>query len=350
MDNLSLKPRSVTDRNKSIQTFSLRNIELGETASIIGMEGSGITINYEIVLENIRKSKVGYNLYNINAKNDEDLKTLLYRLKKDSNPKIVIVCLSTGKDCSWFVSEIDKIRTIEGTDFVSAIFADFIEVKTAYLKKVAVLTKFVKFLVPLNLKDVINLIKEFDRRFNFLPSDDNKKELFKLSGGNVSLVKSLYFYLKENRRLETPQELLNNFEIITRVEKLFIGLTETDIEDLRKRDNKNEALIHLGFLRDGKVFSTLLDAYLKRKNTNTLDINNFTKIELLVFNFLKGNTNKLIEREKLAEFIWEEDWQDKYSDWAIDQIIFRLRSKLRKAKASFKIVTKKGQGFILQEI
>ena len=73
-----------------------------------------------------------------------------------------------------------------------------------------------------------------------------------------------------------------------------------------------------------------------------------SKGELDTFNILYNKVGEIVSREEMAKVKWKEDADEKYSDWAIDQIIYRLRSKLKKHKVQYRIITKKGRGFILR--
>ena len=72
-------------------------------------------------------------------------------------------------------------------------------------------------------------------------------------------------------------------------------------------------------------------------------------LQLEIWNLLQSRKGEIVTRDIVAEIIWKNNTEEKYSDWAIDQVIHRIREKIRKAKSPHKILTKKGQGFILQE-
>jgi hypothetical protein len=72
----------------------------------------------------------------------------------------------------------------------------------------------------------------------------------------------------------------------------------------------------------------------------------FSEQEIAVFNLLVRNRGKVVLRDGIANAIWGEDWNTKYSDWAIDQIISRIRKKcltLDLPKTIIRVV--KGKGF-----
>jgi len=67
----------------------------------------------------------------------------------------------------------------------------------------------------------------------------------------------------------------------------------------------------------------------------------------LLVGFLK-NPKKIISRDEIAEILWGKKSFEKYSDWAIDQIISQLRKKLTQIGVSTKnLQTIRGRGYRL---
>lgn len=62
---------------------------------------------------------------------------------------------------------------------------------------------------------------------------------------------------------------------------------------------------------------------------------------------LLSDTKSIVTREQIAKKLWQENHEEKYSDWAIDQLMHKLREKIKQAQLPFEIITKKGEGFIL---
>lgn len=56
---------------------------------------------------------------------------------------------------------------------------------------------------------------------------------------------------------------------------------------------------------------------------------NFSPQEQKVLKQLFKNKGGIVERERIARRMWNKDWTEKYSDWAIDQLISRIRQKLK---------------------
>lgn len=59
------------------------------------------------------------------------------------------------------------------------------------------------------------------------------------------------------------------------------------------------------------------------------------------------NKNEVVSREKIAEFLWQKEWRNKYSDMAIDKYISEIRKAI--GESVFAIQTVKGRGYKLVE-
>ena len=74
----------------------------------------------------------------------------------------------------------------------------------------------------------------------------------------------------------------------------------------------------------------------------------FTEKELKLLKQLLTKRGTVVSRENIAQTIWGNLWDERYSDWAIDKLMSRLRISLIKIGLPKNIiVTKKGKGFIL---
>jgi DNA-binding winged helix-turn-helix (wHTH) protein len=76
----------------------------------------------------------------------------------------------------------------------------------------------------------------------------------------------------------------------------------------------------------------------------------FTSKQIRILTLLLKNKYNVTSRDQIAQILWKDYWQEKYSDWAINKFIQRLRIKLEENlinKASIKTLKKKG--FILEQ-
>jgi len=68
-----------------------------------------------------------------------------------------------------------------------------------------------------------------------------------------------------------------------------------------------------------------------------------TAQEINILEYFYKLENKPISRDDLAKILWGKSWQEKYSDWAMDKAISRLRKKMKGSE--FKIITVKNLGY-----
>ncbi|MEK9143227.1 MAG: helix-turn-helix domain-containing protein [Patescibacteria group bacterium] len=75
----------------------------------------------------------------------------------------------------------------------------------------------------------------------------------------------------------------------------------------------------------------------------------FSEREKLLLFKLAEFRGKTLSRDRLAHILWGDDYLDKFSDWALDQAVSRLRRKLADDPTfkSLRITTQKKYGFIL---
>lgn len=72
----------------------------------------------------------------------------------------------------------------------------------------------------------------------------------------------------------------------------------------------------------------------------------FTRQEYDVLSFLLREPNKLRTRDEIGNVLWGEDSYDKFSNWAIDQLMSQLRKKLeRLGVGKKKLATIRGRGY-----
>jgi len=73
----------------------------------------------------------------------------------------------------------------------------------------------------------------------------------------------------------------------------------------------------------------------------------FSPTEQKILKSLIKSSTKFLSREKIAKIIWEDQWLNSYSEWAIDKTISRLRKKFQKIWLGEAIKTLKKRGIKL---
>ena len=59
------------------------------------------------------------------------------------------------------------------------------------------------------------------------------------------------------------------------------------------------------------------------------------------------NSDKLRSRDEIGDTLWGKESYEKYSDWAIDQLMSKLRKKLEKLGIKDRLATVRGKGYKL---
>ena len=102
----------------------------------------------------------------------------------------------------------------------------------------------------------------------------------------------------------------------------------------------------------GKCFSNVLKQYIdKEKGVVDIDIvlaKMLTVSEKRVFVLLKKQLGNICSREEIAEVVWGKNWFERFSDWALDQIMSQLRRKLVKGERYGQLITKRGEGYYIE--
>ncbi len=118
----------------------------------------------------------------------------------------------------------------------------------------------------------------------------------------------------------------------------------TDFKDLLE-SNYN---ISIKANNDSEKFLRKLGFQAKEVSINLNDTN-FTKQELKALNNLIKNKGSVVTFDNLAETVWEEEVDDKFSLEALAKIIENLRRKIRNQGINKEVIfTKRGSGYIIQ--
>jgi len=190
-----------------------------------------------------------------------------------------------------------------------------------------------------------------------------------LSGGYVQYLQLALIRLKEETRkpkdvAELSALLSHDEQIIFQSEELFESLTKAEKDvlicvqrgDRITQDQRKAAeyLWNTGMVKDekakGRLFSPLFAEYVKTISGSEHINKEFTKKEHLLFTFLKSHENELCERETIIEAVWPENQELGVSDWAIDRLVARLRTKLKDHESPYQIVTVVTRGYKLTNV
>jgi len=226
--------------------------------------------------------------------------------------------------------------------------------------------------------DTRQFLKYLSAKWNLNIKEAVKKEILKNCGGRFYLVKQAVRLLRDHQDF-SEKEIFSHPDLQLRVKTIwekFLSSEKSVLEKIVKGEGDFDSLERhsLGFLERIGLIEKMND----RWQITVLLLEKFIREELekVDFEIRGGNIylnrvlveryfslrerhflklliekkGKVVSREKMAEAIWGENWVEVYSDWALDQIVSRLRRKLRGLGVSpslLKTVKKKGFGLSL---
>lgn len=199
-------------------------------------------------------------------------------------------------------------------------------------------------------------VQYLSKKFSFSLTKQQITELYRYVGGHPWLIKevarqiSIYntsfkqalksknlvnkakrIYLSFNKHLNNTNPKIGNN--LLQKHNLFLDQNIGDIPKIYKHVARELNHLHV---RGGNIL----------KGNNVID-HLFTPSERKVLrHLLRQPQANLISREQIAGAIWNN--QADYEDWALDQVIYRLRKKIDLYHLELDLVTKRGKGYIIK--
>lgn len=204
-----------------------------------------------------------------------------------------------------------------------------------------------KFYDPLLNEEEIEFTKHrLEKKLNIKVSEKTHSDYLKFSGGMYLLYKLL---VTSNAKAKD----LNNIHYEDMPQNIQELVKELRRELILLGDDKKEVLLKYFPNQLPEIFKIVTESNSRLNNyeVNTKYrefINQLTAQESMAFKLLLRNINNLVDRDTLAKEIWGNDWYDKYSDWAIDKLISKIRKQLKTSNTLVRISTLRHRGFILE--
>ena len=350
-----------TSLQKEVVQKITSSVEASEPCSIVGIVDMGKhnifqEISYYYI--NLEHKSAMHSVVCHNVSNVDEQFSMFEELRKliTTKPILSIVRIVGFDNRNTIFEEFHKLRDLYGTKFMSIVFSDLASSYQSYIFHSKHLLRGLIIHPVANYPDYLRMIEYFESQFGCQTSDEVQKRIYNLSGGGAGLIKSLFLLTKTHDLLNmSDEEIMQDTSIQYRLEAL-----KNDIpEPIRNRleanlpleDEDKMFLTLFGVLKeDGSLFSPLLEEYMDvTRDPLSFVAQSCTSAEMGIIKLFQTNIDKSISRDQIAQSLWGADWEDKYSDWAIDQAIHRLRSKLRDSASPYSIHTKKGVGFMLRK-
>lgn len=343
-------PSLYLDRDKQAIAFIEDQLLHQETCAAVCMYGNGKDYLFTNIVKRFETKQLPYKLKVLNTISSDELRDFADMLEAETEPILCLINLRIHKDVSWFIQIIEQLRIKRGHAFVSFICAYVGDVYNALLNFEGPITKSLVILRKVPYSDALHIITELSDRFGFYPSEEQKQDIYQWSFGHVGLLRTLYLLKRQTQdSVFTKETLLHEPTILDRLQNIVSDLPADKMQSiLAHRLNFVEKTFfeEIGYLDDaGGLFHPLLIPLVPELTVQQDTA--FSLTEQRVLDYLRNNANDVVTREEIGRIVWgEEEWEDKYSDWAVSQLMYRLRKKNVNDSIAGEIHTRRGQGFI----
>lgn len=208
-------------------------------------------------------------------------------------------------------------------------------------------------------EDCLQFIKYLENRWKLKLNQEFKQFVVKSIGGHLLLIKEA-IRIKRDQLNIPNSELLSGSILKKKALTLFNLLSQEDQSQIKnllsyRPYESSEYLEKTEIVKEGLLqiyyWNFIKNDILQLGGESLTDQLSLilSPSEKRIYDHLTTNKG-IVSREEIAFELWGSIWEEKYSDWAIDMLIYRLRSKIKSANLNLKIHTKRGQGFVLQSV
>lgn len=235
-------------------------------------------------------------------------------------------------------------------------------------RKLLSLFSHLMYVRPAEDKDMKTIFETLETKYHIAPSPEILNRLLELCGGHVQYLQlsSIILSQREDKSLK-PADLLKTILADERIkllsEEIWESLNSEEQKILKNIEvseklpasdiEKAKYLTETGFIRELKdkyrIFCPFFEDYLKHyiKNDTNSKSPDLTKKEHQLYTFLSDNLEQVCERERIIEAVWPEYEDLGVTDWTIDRLVARLRTKLKQQNSPYSIITVKTRGYKL---
>ncbi|OGM15012.1 hypothetical protein A3D84_01950 [Candidatus Woesebacteria bacterium RIFCSPHIGHO2_02_FULL_42_20] len=163
---------------------------------------------------------------------------------------------------------------------------------------------------------------------------------------NLLLKAKIQYELYGDGEKEVMETMFIKGKIPKSMEKIALELENVNFWG---KDRKIMRIIEQVIVQRGAAGELNINPKDEKLYLGSIDISQkLSPIENKILAHLFEGEGKIVGRDAVAKLIWESRMEDKYSDWAIDKTISRLRKKLSLYTNLYTITTKKKKGFVLE--
>lgn len=227
----------------------------------------------------------------------------------------------------------------------------------------------VMYLKPATKNDMKIIFDSYKEKYDLQLDSEHEEMILSCASGNVQYLQLALIIM--NERKDTKHSVAEDREAITNDERILLyseeiweSLTTDEKEILLKvyakeqisddEKKRGQYLWETGIVlhkEDADIlFSELFTHYLttrpEKGNHENQQIH-LSKKEHALYTLLEKHVDQICERDQIIEEVWPEYKEFGVSDWAIDRLVARVRSKLKQQGSPYKIVTIRTRGYTL---
>lgn len=218
-----------------------------------------------------------------------------------------------------------------------------------------------------------HFIRHLENLYHWQMRVKDREMILDACGGHIWLITEAVRHLHQTGKVSFDHEAMR-----LRLQTIWQGFSPKEQEIIRKviyqqeiSVNENSELLFL--LRTNLLYKLdhklaisvpILEDYIKSvasrvslqlNRKEQIVINGITSDSLLtkrenqLLTYFLRHKGEVITKDQIGELLWQDKWSDNGSDWAIDQVMRRLREKLSQLNIDKNIIrTIKGKGYIFQ--
>lgn len=296
--------------------------------------------------------------------------TLALLVKENMYPTLFLTRFDRLKDAVTpeFFSNLQGLKDATHQK-ISYVFTSYRELdalapEVFHRKELSLFSRIV-YMHPATGKDNMTILNSIKERYGLTLPQNVDDMVITLTGGHVQYLQLCLLILQEHGKTfpKTQEELqklfLSDERVTLQSEELWESLEEIEQVILRKIvhgekvsiEEKTHAMYlwNTGMVQGEKIFSPLFGLFVNAQNKKEqkgISIE-FSKKEHMLFTYLEEHLNTICEREAIVDIVWPEYKEYGVSDWSIDRLVARVRSKLRKQKSMYEILTIRTRGYKL---
>lgn len=346
------------DPEEKIAHTVVNRLSSGDCCCVATMRGIGQRYVYNLVLTKLKGLKINnQDIRHAVIKDRAEFEALVEKIEKDPTPSIYLIRIFFDGDYYDLIQRLNNIRIERFTDFSICIIAGPENIYSAYKAKLEIVTTFLYILKPWNKKESEVILSIYEQENNFILPPPVKSKIIEISGGHGGFLKVLFYAYYDHNNLDFSMESVLQIEGIKTWIYYILKSIPFDLSSFfstNATEEQREFSEKFGFTSEGKIFSPIISNHLQKTGINktapgVVDIEILlARQEKAVFNLLLSKKDQIVSREEISFIMWGEKPTERHSDWALDHVVYRIRTKLRQQHFQYRIITKKGEGFILK--